>query len=62
MPVCSWDDSSLKNQNEESVAAIEGIIYPWFGVNYRVDRIQFSMEHSSRDLIDHSREAVMHAQ
>jgi len=62
MPVCSFDDSSAKNQNEEYVAAIEGIIYPWFGVNYRIDRIQFGTEHSSKDLVDHSREAVLHAQ
>ena len=62
MPVCSFDDMSLENQNKETVAAIEGIIYPWFGVGYRVDRIQFSMESTSRDFVDHSREAVLHAQ
>ena len=44
------------------MAALEGIIYPWFGVGYRVDRIQYSMENTKRDLVDHSREAIMHAQ
>ena len=44
------------------MAALEGVIYPWFGVAYRADRIQFSMESQKRDLVDHSREAIMHAQ
>jgi len=61
LPVCSFDDSTLENQNKEAVSAIEGIIYPWFGVGYRLDRIQYSMENSSRDLVDHSREAVLHS-
>lgn len=41
---------------------IEGIIYPWFGVAYRIDRIQNSMENTKRDHTDHSRNAIMHAQ
>ena len=39
MPVCSFDDSSKQNQNKEMVSAIEGIVYPWFGVSHRVDRV-----------------------
>lgn len=62
MPVCTFDDQSKKNQNFEAVAAIEGIVYPWFGVKYRVDRIQNSMENGFRDKTDHSREAILHAQ
>ena len=62
MPVCSFDDSSKSNQNKEMVSAIEGIVYPWFGVNYRVDRIQYGMENTKRDQTDHSREAILHAQ
>jgi hypothetical protein len=41
---------------------IEGVVYPWFGLGYRIDRIQFSMEQSSIDKVDHSREAILHAQ
>lgn len=41
---------------------MEGIVYPWFGVAYRVDRIQNSMENSKRDHTDHSRNAIVHAQ
>lgn len=44
------------------MSIIEGIVYPWFGVGYRVDRIQFSMESTKRDHVDHSREAITHAQ
>lgn len=62
MPVCSFDDPAKANQNHEMVSAIEGIVYPWFGVGYRIDRQQFSLESTKRDQTDHSREAIMHAQ
>ena len=41
---------------------MEGIIYPWFGTAYRIDRIQNSMENAKRDHTDHSRNAIIHAQ
>ena len=41
---------------------IEGIVYPWFGTAYRIDRIQNSMENTKRDHTDHSRNAIIHAQ
>ena len=41
---------------------IEGIIYPWFGTAYRIDRIQNSMESTKRDHTDHSRNAIIHPQ
>lgn len=44
------------------VAMMEGIIYPWFGTAYRIDRIQNSMENTKRDHTDHSRNAIIHAQ
>lgn len=43
-PVCTFDDSSKPNQNKEFVAVLEGVVYPWFGVLYRIDRMQFSIE------------------
>jgi hypothetical protein len=39
VPVASFDDDRKKNRNEEIVAMIEGIIYPWFGIGYRIDQI-----------------------
>lgn len=61
MPVSSFDDSSLKSSNQEFVASIEGVVYPWFGIMYRIDRIQFGLESSFVDQTDHSREAIAHA-
>ena len=62
IPLGSFHDEDQKSSNEEFVAGIEGVVYPWFGLGYRIDRIQFSMEQSSTDLVDHSREAILHAQ
>lgn len=57
----TFDNKTLQSPNEEFVSMIEGVVYPWFGTAYRIDRIQFSMEKSSVDLVDHSREAISHA-
>ena len=62
VPVSTFHDEELPNSNDEIVAAMEGVVYPWFAVAYRIDRIQYSMERGIRDLMDHSREAIMHAQ
>jgi hypothetical protein len=62
VPVSSWDDPNQPDQNKETVSIVEGIVYPWFGVGYRVDKIQYSMENTKRDHVDHSREAILHAQ
>ena len=62
LPIASFHDDAKNNQNDEIVAAIEGVVYPWFGLSYRLDRIQFSMEQSKIDQVDHSREAILHAQ
>jgi hypothetical protein len=52
----------LLNSNDEFVAAVEGVVYPWFGLSYRIDRVQFSLENVNIDLTDHSRESILHAQ
>jgi len=39
VPVASFDDSTLESSNTEMVAAIEGVVYPWFGFAGRLDRI-----------------------
>ena len=39
IPVASFNDNSFDNSNAETVAMIEGAVYPWFGVGYRLDRI-----------------------
>jgi hypothetical protein len=62
VPVGTFHDANETSSNNEFVAAIEGVVYPWFGIAYRIDRIQYSLEQSSIDKIDHSREAILHAQ
>lgn len=44
VPVASFHDENAKNSNEETVALIEGVVYPWFGIGYRIDRIQFNVD------------------
>ena len=44
IPIGTYHDSNLTSSNEEFVAAVEGVVYPWFGIGYRIDRIQFSFE------------------
>jgi len=63
IPVASYHDELAKNSNEETVAMIEGVIYPWFGVSYRIDRIQYSPDDIKMlGRIDQSKEAIAHAQ
>jgi len=52
VPVASFDDAVLKTSNEEMVAVIEGMVYPWFGVGYRIDKIQFAFDDESDTYID----------
>lgn len=49
LPIAAFHDKAKSSSNEEIVAAIEGVVYPWFGLSYRIDRIQFSMERSEVD-------------
>ena len=62
IPVASFDDQELQSANDEAVAIIEGVIYPWFGIAYRIDKIQFAFDDDSERYIDQSRETILHAQ
>lgn len=63
IPVASYNDDKAKNSNEEMVAVIEGVVYPWFGIGYRIDKIQFNFDDErTHNYIEQSREAMMHAQ
>ena len=62
VPVATFHDELAKNSNEETVAVIEGVIYPWFGVSYRVDRIQYLIDEIKMlGRIDQSKDAIQHA-
>ena len=39
IPVGTFHDKEASSSNDEFVAMIEGVVYPWFGVGYRIDRI-----------------------
>lgn len=62
IPVASFDDPGLPSANDEVVAVIEGVVYPWFGIAYRIDKIQFAFDDESERYIDQSRQAILHAQ
>ena len=62
IPIASFHDEEMSSSNEEFVAVLEGVVYPWFGVGYRVDKIQFAFDDDSEKYIDQSREAIIHAQ
>ena len=62
VPVATFHDELAKNSNEETVAVIEGVVYPWFGVSYRVDRIQYLIDEIKMlGRIDQSKDAIQHA-
>lgn len=63
VPVASFHNPSSKNSNEEQLAVIEGVVYPWFGIGYRIDRIQYNLDdYKMHGRLDQSREAIIHAQ
>ena len=39
VPIASFHNKDAQSSNDEIVAAIEGVVYPWFGISYRIDRI-----------------------
>jgi hypothetical protein len=51
----------VKTANDEIVAAVEGVVYPWFGIAYRIDKIQFAFDDDSERYLDQSRDAILHA-
>ena len=59
VPVASFHDENAKNSNEESVALIEGVVYPWFGIGYRIDRIQFNLDDEAMlERLDQAKETI----
>jgi hypothetical protein len=45
----------------EFVAAIEGVAFPFFGLAYSIDKIQFNLEHRLDNKIDSSKNSIRHA-
>lgn len=41
VPLATFDESE-KEQDEELVAAMEGVTFPFFGLAYSIDKVQFN--------------------
>lgn len=59
--VSTFHDENVA-QDREFVAEIEGVTFPFFGLAYSVDKVQFNYDLSIHDRIDHSRKAIENAQ
>lgn len=44
VPIASFHDEASHTSNDEMIAVIEGVVYPWFGIGYRIDRIQYNLD------------------
>ena len=43
---------------EEFVSEIEGVDFPFFGLAYSIDKVQFNFDLSIQDDIDHKKSSV----
>lgn len=48
-------------QDEEIVAIMEGDSFPFFGIAYSIEKVQYNFDLSIEDRIDHSKKAVTFA-
>ena len=61
MPFATFNEEA-KKQDEEYVAAIEGVVYPFFGLAYSVDKVMYNIDEKIDQRIDVSPMALKHAQ
>jgi hypothetical protein len=47
--------------DEEYVSAVEGVIFPFFGFAYSIDKVQFNYDLNIQTRIDSSRRSVKEA-
>ncbi len=57
IPVATFHEER-KEQTEEFVAIMEGESFPFFGVAYSIEKVQFNFDFSIEDDIDHTKPAV----
>lgn len=60
MPLSTFHESD-KEQAEEFVAGMEGVAFPFFGVAYSIDKVQFNTENRFYSKIDHKKLSLRHA-
>lgn len=51
----------MKNQDDEFVAIMEGVTFPFFGLAFSVEKIQYNFDLNVQSYIDHTRAAVIEA-
>ena len=61
VPVATYHEDH-KAQDDEFVAIIEGVTFPFFGISYSIHKTQYNFDLNVESHIDHSKEAVALAQ
>lgn len=61
VPIATFDEPR-KSQNDEFVAIMEGAVFPFFGIAYSIEKVQYNFDLSIEESIDHSKTAVQLAQ
>ena len=57
VPVATFNEN-IKDQDEELVALMEGVTFPFFGVAYSLQKSQFNFDLAVESHIDHSKDAI----
>jgi len=60
IPAATFDEE-FKEQDEEFVAVMEGTVFPFFGLAYSIEKVQFNIEDRLEEKIDLSKHSVRHA-
>lgn len=61
VPVATFNQDGVE-PDKEFVAIIEGVVYPFFGIAYSIEKIQHNFDLAYEHLIDSSRASVREAQ
>ena len=59
VPVATYDRAGDKHRMDETVSMVEGVVLPFFGYSYRLDKVQFGVDPNDGE--DHSGLAIEHA-
>lgn len=65
VPVSSYDAGNGIHRLDEMVSMFEGVVQPFFGFAFRLDKVQFgfhAMNGEGQYRVDHSKQSISHAQ
>jgi hypothetical protein len=60
-PTVTYNQDGVSAENEY-VAMVEGISFPFFGFAYSPDKVLYNYDYDLEDIIDFSRRSIKHAQ